>query len=112
VLRVVGPVVPVSQKGLSAPLRRIESGGQVAGEFAGRDQDRIEADRPLHRIGVRSEPVLRCVDDARLLARGQRFGSIVETLACLDLDENQRAARRATMSISPSGVLKRRARMR
>ena len=64
----------------------------MAGDFAGHDQDRVEADRTFHGVRVRGKPVLGGVDDVRLLARGQRLGRGIETLARFHLDEDQRAA--------------------
>ena len=59
-----------------------------------------------------AQPGLGGGDDAAALARRHRIGGVIEAGARLDLDEATGCALRATMSISPSGVRKRRARMR
>jgi hypothetical protein len=49
------------------------------------------ADRAFQRGGVRGEPVLGRVDDARLLAGGHGFRSGVEACARFHLDEHENA---------------------
>ena len=77
---------------------------------AGRDQHDIEAHVAGGVLRMARQPEFGCGDDAALLALADRLGGIIELLARLDLDEDE--GRRATMSISPTGVLNRRNRMR
>ena len=90
---------------------RVEGVGDVPRHLAGRNQHDVEADSALRVVRMASEPELGGSDDAAPSAPGHRFRRVVDALARLDLDEDERV-RRATMSISPNGVFQRRAAMR
>jgi hypothetical protein len=73
-------------------------------QAAGRDQHDVEAHVAPGVVRAAGEPELGGGHDALLLAAADRFRRVGELLST--------PRRRATMSISPTGVLKRRARIR
>ena len=66
-----------------------------------RNQDGVETQVEFGMLGMRHQPALRGIDDARLLARRHGVGGVIEAGAGLDLDEGEQIALRATRSISP-----------
>ena len=81
-------------------------------DAARRDQDRIEADVGGGVVGMACEPGAGRGNNTPTLPLAQAFRRVVEPLARLDLDEASTRRRRATMSISPTGLFQRRATMR
>src|SRR5689334_6601757 len=57
-----------------------------------RNQDGVESQLKFSMLGMRHQPGLRGVDDARLLAWRYRIGGVIEPGAGLDLDEGDQAA--------------------
>src|SRR5215471_6729748 len=96
----------------TASAAGVERRGDMTRNAAGRHQHGIEADIADAVIGVLREPDLGGRGDAQALAIGDRPCGVVEPVAGLDLDEHQQASPAGLMSISPTGLLQRRARMR
>ena len=84
----------------------------MAGDAPRRDQDRIEPDVANADVGISRQPSLGSGND------GARWRSVTDQAAssrsgrALTSTKINRLLRRATMSISPTGLLKRRATMR
>ena len=57
-----------------------------------RNQDGVKSQLKFGMLGMRHQPPLRGVDDARLLARRHRIGGVIEAGAGLDLDEGDQIA--------------------
>src|SRR5258708_37170074 len=57
-----------------------------------RNQDRVKTQLKFGMFGMRHQPALRGVDDARLLARRDRERRLVQAGAGLDLDEGYEIA--------------------
>src|SRR6266566_8434523 len=57
-----------------------------------RNQDGVKTQLKFSMLGMRLQPGLRGVDDARLLARRDRKGCLVQACAGLDLDKSDEIA--------------------
>src|SRR4051812_16305965 len=57
-----------------------------------RNQHGVETQLEFSMFGMRHQPSLRGLDNARLLARRHRIGRVVEPAAGLDLDEGHEIA--------------------
>src|SRR5882757_655351 len=64
----------------------------MARQMPGRNQDGVETQLEFGMFGMRHQPGLRRLDDARLLARRHRIGGVIEAGAGLDLDEGHQVA--------------------
>ena len=64
----------------------------MAWQMPRRNQNGIETQVKFCMLGMRHQPPLRGVDDARLLARRHRIGGVIETGAGLDLDDLLRSS--------------------
>ena len=76
----------------SCSIARVERRHDVARNALRRDQHHVEAHVAVHVVRVSGEPGFRRRDDPALLPHDHGFGRIVEPLARLDLDEDQRSA--------------------
>ena len=81
-------------------------------ESSRRDQHGVEPDVAFGIVGMCGEPGSGRRGDALLLARHERQAASSSVLRAFTSTNTSRLRRRATMSISPTGLLKRRATMR